>query len=223
MGFVLVEIGVGAFDLALLHIVGHAAYKAHAFLSSGSTVARATLRRAPSDHPTLFRWALSFSLAAALVWAMAPLGRDIASDSAALFGTALLVLAITPALATAPIGRGLKALWPTAAVVAGLPILYATWHALLAPLTAPVAPMAIAAWAPWLAAAAFTGLLAVYASVTSAADGRIARALYPHAIAGFHLDAIFTRLTFRVWPPSITPRALRVAPERARLRLERAA
>src|SRR5690606_5596011 len=47
MGFVLVEIGLGAFDLALLHIVAHGAYKANAFLASGSGVATAAQHLRP--------------------------------------------------------------------------------------------------------------------------------------------------------------------------------
>lgn len=39
LGFMMLECGLGAFPLALLHLVGHSLYKAHAFLSSGSTVA----------------------------------------------------------------------------------------------------------------------------------------------------------------------------------------
>lgn len=38
MGFMLMECGLGLYSLALLHIVSHAVYKAHAFLSSGSVV-----------------------------------------------------------------------------------------------------------------------------------------------------------------------------------------
>jgi NAD(P)H-quinone oxidoreductase subunit 5 len=38
VGFMLMECGVGLYSLALLHIVSHAVYKAHAFLSSGSVV-----------------------------------------------------------------------------------------------------------------------------------------------------------------------------------------
>jgi NAD(P)H-quinone oxidoreductase subunit 5 len=36
MGFMMFECGLGAFSAALLHIVAHSLYKAHAFLSSGS-------------------------------------------------------------------------------------------------------------------------------------------------------------------------------------------
>lgn len=45
MGFMLLQCGLGAFSIALLHIVAHSLYKAHAFLSSGSVVDRS---RAPA-------------------------------------------------------------------------------------------------------------------------------------------------------------------------------
>lgn len=39
MGFMLFQCGLGAFSAALLHIVAHSLYKAHAFLSSGTVIA----------------------------------------------------------------------------------------------------------------------------------------------------------------------------------------
>lgn len=38
MGFMLMECGMGLYSLAVIHILGHSVYKAHAFLSSGSVV-----------------------------------------------------------------------------------------------------------------------------------------------------------------------------------------
>lgn len=38
MGFMLLQCGMGAFSAAMLHIIAHSLYKAHAFLSSGSVV-----------------------------------------------------------------------------------------------------------------------------------------------------------------------------------------
>ena len=38
MGFMMLECGLGAFHLALLHLVAHSFYKAHAFLSTGGVV-----------------------------------------------------------------------------------------------------------------------------------------------------------------------------------------
>lgn len=40
MGYMILQCGLGAFSLAALHLVAHSLYKAHAFLSSGGTVAR---------------------------------------------------------------------------------------------------------------------------------------------------------------------------------------
>ena len=53
MGFMLLQCGLGAFSSALLHIVAHSLYKAHAFLSSGSVMdlARASWTPSPGGQP----------------------------------------------------------------------------------------------------------------------------------------------------------------------------
>ena len=55
MGFMMLQCGLGAFSAALLHIVAHSLYKAHAFLSSGSVInlARAdrSLNAGARPHP----------------------------------------------------------------------------------------------------------------------------------------------------------------------------
>lgn len=48
MGFMMLQCGLGAFSSAMLHIVAHALYKAHAFLSSGSVVDIARSAWAPA-------------------------------------------------------------------------------------------------------------------------------------------------------------------------------
>lgn len=223
MGFVLVEIGVGAIEVALLHIVGHACYKAHAFLASGSRVAMAVSARSTPARISFFRWVASAAIALMVVAVIAPLGNRFFSDPSTLFGTLLLAFAITPALAFAPRQWNLRALAVTLGIVLGLPLLTMAWHAVLTAMIPNPNAAFVTMASAWSAAAGFAAMLTLSASLTSAPHATLARALYPHAVAGFHLDAIFTRLTFRVWPPTLTPRAVRVAPERAHLRLERAA
>ena len=60
MGFMMLECGLGAFAAALLHILAHSLYKAHAFLSSGSVIdlARATWTPSPGGQPHPTRYAL---------------------------------------------------------------------------------------------------------------------------------------------------------------------
>lgn len=52
MGFMMLQCGLGAFALAVLHIVAHSLYKAHAFLSSGSTVSIAKSSWTPDEKPS---------------------------------------------------------------------------------------------------------------------------------------------------------------------------
>ena len=65
MGFMVMQCGLALFPLALLHIVAHSLYKAHAFLASGTAVeAVATLRRpGPVAVPNLAAVGKAFLLA----------------------------------------------------------------------------------------------------------------------------------------------------------------
>ncbi|MBJ7414859.1 MAG: oxidoreductase, partial [Niveispirillum sp.] len=68
MGFMLLQCGLGLWPLALLHIVAHSLYKAHAFLSSGGAVAAVKEVRRPGAvaTPGLAAVARAFLLALAL-------------------------------------------------------------------------------------------------------------------------------------------------------------
>lgn len=68
MGFMLLQCGLGLWPLALLHIVAHSLYKAHAFLGSGSAVKAVNAIRKPGPVavPGLGAVARSFALALAL-------------------------------------------------------------------------------------------------------------------------------------------------------------
>jgi NAD(P)H-quinone oxidoreductase subunit 5 len=61
MGFMMLECGLGAFSAALLHIIAHSLYKAHAFLSSGSVIdlARASWTPSPGGQPHPARMAIA--------------------------------------------------------------------------------------------------------------------------------------------------------------------
>ncbi len=73
MGFLLLQCGLGLWALALLHIVAHSLYKAHAFLGSGGAVrAVAGVRRpGPVAVPSLRAVARAFGMALVLYGAVA--------------------------------------------------------------------------------------------------------------------------------------------------------
>lgn len=70
MGFMMLQCGLGAFALAVLHIVAHSLYKSYAFLSSGSilalTKAAWTPSGKPSAHPALLVFILSVAVSLTL-------------------------------------------------------------------------------------------------------------------------------------------------------------
>ena len=73
MGFMLLQCGLGLWSLALLHIIAHSLYKAHAFLSSGGAVKDvASIRRpGPVAVPSVAAVLKSFALALAIFAAIA--------------------------------------------------------------------------------------------------------------------------------------------------------
>ncbi len=75
MGFMLLQCGLGLWTLALLHIIAHSLYKAHAFLASGGAVrAVAQLHRpGPVAVPRIGAVAKSFGLALVLYAGVATL------------------------------------------------------------------------------------------------------------------------------------------------------
>ncbi len=102
MGFMLLQCGLGLWTIALLHIVAHSLYKAHAFLSSGGAVkAVADIRRpGPVAVPNLGAVIKSFGLALVLYAVIAALfslalgpksAQALALGAILIFGVAYLV------------------------------------------------------------------------------------------------------------------------------------
>lgn len=225
MGFMLLECGLGAWELALLHLVAHSCYKAHAFLGSGGVVATHVQRQlaAPRPRLTVLRWVGATMGGAAVAgvagWVAWP---ALTTDPRAWIAVALLAVALAPIFLRlegrlAP--RTNAALVGTALAVATL---YAGWHLAFAALLPSVA-LAPSALAVAFALAAFAGLFLVQVLVSVHPHHRVTRALQAWAFAGFHLDELFTRATFLVWPPRHVRRAAAATPAPVPARLGRAA
>lgn len=201
MGFMLMQCGLGLYDLALLHIVAHSLYKAYAFLTAGTAVEQNRLHQMTPSLPALsgFAWLASAIVgvgivaAAALAWGIRP------AEAPALWAvTAILALALAPLLA-GPILRA-GGLWSLAGIAGafavalayfGLHLLFKHW------LGAPAAAsMGLVAWV----IGCFSVLFIVQGAVRARPQGVLSRKLYPWLFAGLYLDELFTRLTFRVWP-----------------------
>ena len=209
MGFMLLECGLGLYELAFLHLLAHSLYKAHAFLSAGEAVAE-TRRRQLFPASAL----RSPGLVLASRLAAAPLALAIVSLSALAWQQASAHAAL-PAVAAVVIALGLAALlwqenWRGMArglvAVVLLSQLYMVWHIVFGALVAPSASVGPGLLAVWVIAC-FTILYLAQAWLLAYPDGALSRAFYPWAYAGFYLDERFTRLTFRLWPVSLPARA----------------
>jgi NAD(P)H-quinone oxidoreductase subunit 5 len=202
MGFMLLECGLGAWELALLHLVAHSCYKAHAFLGSGGVVAaharRALAPAAPTPSVTQWLLALVGAVAVAVLTALVA-WPTVATDRRAWVALAVLAVAIAPLLAAmrGATGRRRVAL---SALTVGVAALYSAWHSLATTLL-PLPSAAPTMLTVLFALAAFAMLFAVQTLVAVRPTARFARALQAWAFAGFHLDDLFTRATFVLWPP----------------------
>ena len=104
MGFMLMVCGMGIYPAALLHLVAHSFYKAHAFLSSGSAIdearaAKVALPRrlgSPGRIIASAALALALYLPLALVWSI-----DLGGDPLLVAIGAILVIGVTQLLAPA--------------------------------------------------------------------------------------------------------------------------
>ena len=221
VGFMLVECGLGAWHLALLHLVAHSLYKAHSFLSAGGAVEawRVQEMRARRPRPSSMRLVVVTlgALGAAVACVMVIEARSAAHGGPDL---AVRVIALLVGLSVVPLvaGRavvGVASMAASAASVAVVALLYIGGHSAAARLV-PGATMATGtANLGWiLVGAGVVVLFAVKAVLALKPGGRFSRALYPWLFAGLYLDERFTRATFRIWPPRlqrpITARAIAV-------------
>jgi NAD(P)H-quinone oxidoreductase subunit 5 len=208
MGFMMMECGLGLHDLALLHLVAHSLYKAHAFLGAGTAVENNRLQQLTPRAPRLGlgSWLLGAALGlalvgcAALAWGLVP-AQSPAQSPALWVMAGILSLALAPLLAGQVVRGGGTWRWGGLLVAFAVALAYFGLHRLgsrwlgLATVGAPPAP-ALVAWV----LACFGLLFVVQAVVRAFPNGVLARRFYPWLFAGLYLDELFTRLTFRVWP-----------------------
>ena len=203
MGFMVMECGLGLYTLALLHLIGHSLYKAHAFLAASAAVENARLRMMRDSG--------------------APSVRSLVAAPVVAAGLVTLLVAVVPvagwpwwwsgvlALAWAPLlwlpasqrrdGPGAaRRLFAGAGMVAGLTVAALVGHAL--PFGLVDAPDAAAGFA------ALGSMVVLYLSLAMLQSR-------PHALttwrrwsyAGFYVDEFTTRATLRLWPARWTPTA----------------
>ena len=209
MGLMTFQCGLGAFPIAVLHIVAHSLYKAHAFLTSGGVVpAHAKMARAASPRARrVAPFAAGLALALALLLGLdAATGAGLLHKPGASFLAAVLLLGLAPLLAHAlEDGRRRHALVPALLLVVGLVLLYLGATGLVTTLFAGTLPsVRMPAPAHALAAVVLLGLagLSLLQWLAPRLGGSARWAAWRvHLRAGLYVGALFDRLV----RPALSP------------------
>jgi len=193
------ECALGLFELALLHLVTHSVYKAHAFLNSGNAIHEDIQRRlAPPQAPSVGDWLLAAILSAGLVIAAAyAIHYQGVWSPWVLFGLALTVLIAQRH------GQQRKAsLLSAIGLTLLLLTLYSTMKAffgLVLPINPALRVDAFSLADIWVMGL-FISLFVLSWLLRYQAQRPAIQHLSMALFAGLYLDEWLTRLTLKVWP-----------------------
>ena len=215
MGFMLLQCGLGAFSSALLHIVAHSLYKAHAFLSSGSVIdlARASWSPSPGGQPHPARLIVALVGVLGLTFGIAhAFGFTPAHNPGQLALGAVLLMGLVHLMANAIDEKpNAYVLLRSGALAVCVAITYFALQTIVAalvgsslPFTNPRDSMAdqiIAA----LVIASFAAITVFQNQMARHADHPFWIAAYVHLRQGFYLNSIANRLVQQYWPQVLKP------------------
>jgi NAD(P)H-quinone oxidoreductase subunit 5 len=204
MGFMILQCGLGLWTLALLHIVAHSLYKAHAFLASGTAVEAVNAIRKPGPVavPGLVAVGRSFALAIAL-YALVAGGFSLVSaekSAQALALGAMLICGVAYLVAQGMADSAPTALtWRMLAASAGAALAYFGFQALAAALWGAALPQppdpGALEWALIVLGVATFGLVAFAQALFPLwAHHPASAGLRVHLANGLYLNALLDRL-----------------------------
>lgn len=198
MGLMLVECALGLYELALLHLVAHSCYKAHAFLSAGHAVDHYLARQFTGASLPRFKhlFVASFIVAALVVPVVMFMNQALPISPWVLISIALImVLASRLSMANNSVPRMINSL-------ALIVLLFAAYNALktlfgyLLPATSFTYYYAADVWV----SALFVALFFAYILLNHRSKARVSQRLFVALNAGLYLDEWATRLTLLIWP-----------------------
>lgn len=202
MGFMLLQCGLGAYSIAMLHILAHSIYKAHAFLSSGSVLTQAARHEGTSQveaQPvSLLSFLMNAMLVSAILWvAMYLLSVDSASKPGALLLTTILSLGLAHWLSTTQVTANRSLLIRAWSVAGCLCLVYIfAFQAIevwLSSVLRPVISTNAAVYLSWIVFAAFLAVSVLQLRLQQLDTVGWLQSLYIHASNGFYLESLLRR------------------------------
>ena len=204
MGFMMLQCGLGAFSVAVLHIVAHSMYKAHAFLSSGSAVKNLKTPAAPQSVPIRV---LTLSLATSLLMVCATgwaFGVSLQKEPQIWVLGAIFTFAATQLLSGLWQSRRLA--FAGFALALAMSVGYFALHEVSKFLLSPALPHSLSSPTAlrWillsLVVAMFGGVLVWQSQLPKWIAQPWCRKLYVHARNGFYFNTLANRAVQTLWP-----------------------
>jgi NAD(P)H-quinone oxidoreductase subunit 5 len=202
MGFMMLQCGLGAYSAAMLHILAHSLYKAHAFLSSGSVMSDRTAVagcKSSTQPVSVIKLAtVSAAIVGLLMLAFTILGVDAANKPGGLLLGGVLCLAMTQwvgqVMAVGDSRRVLGAL----AIAAGMCTAYVASFAVVDKIVAASLPPSTAPELGWLVVAVvttgFVGMFVLQIRLRSSNHSARLATWRIHAANGFYVENMLRRV-----------------------------
>ena len=212
LGFMLLELGLGLFALALLHLVAHSLYKAHAFLAAGSIPDQLRQPRpAARRRIGMGTWVLTVAASLALTAALAAaLGLQVSHEPALTALVAIVALAVAQlvlkAISVAPTGAGIARATGVAALMA---VVYFALHeifvSLFGPTVAAIPDTLTPAYGAMLALTTISFLFLAWLQGPGRDhfNGSGRKGLFVHLYNGLYVDLLVERAAHRLWPHKV--------------------
>lgn len=215
MGFMLLQCGLGAFSSALLHIIAHSLYKAHAFLSSGSIMdlARASWTPSPGGQPHPARLVVALATVIGLTVVVARIyGVTPRSNPAQLALGCVLLMGLVHLVANAIDERPNTFVISRAAILAVTTAgIYFALQGIMEALLAgslPVMRMAdgtVGMGIAVLVVISFGAVTLFQNQMMRRADTPFWVSTYVHLTKGLYLNTLSNRVVLALWPKQASP------------------
>ncbi len=212
LGFMLLELGLGLFALALLHLVGHSLYKAHAFLAAGSIPDQLRQPKPVARrHIGFATWLVTIVASLALTAALAAvLGLQVGHEPALIALIAIVALAVAQlvlkAITVAPTGAGIARAAGLAAIMAAVYFaLHEAFVTLFGPTVAAIPDTLTPAYGLMLALTTISFLFLAWLQGPGRDhfNGSGRKGLFVHLYNGLYVDLLVERASHRLWPHKV--------------------
>ena len=203
MGFMMLQCGVGAFSAAMLHLLAHSLYKAHAFLSSGTVDFHAKQRvksavPETSSLPKIVYLLAALACSTGLVVSLSGLMQlDLLGKQGGVLFASILTLALSSWIWKIFLTRHLRTKILGMTAVAGICAAslgcFQLMDYMIGSSVAPLAQAPVQGWMSLLVGLVFATLFLMQAVIASGWRHAWLERIRIHATSGFYFSALYQR------------------------------